>query len=78
MEFKYPTSKEEMEELRKSLRREIAEDDLELVSGGNDDVKGKSQPYDWVCPGCGMIVRVKQEHDKAKHCVHECTANPWK
>ena len=52
MEFKYPTSKEEMDELRKSLRREIDENDLEMVSGGNDDVHGKSEPYNWVCLGC--------------------------
>lgn len=67
-----------MDELKSFLRQEIVEDDLDAIVGGNDDVKGKDKGYDWTCPGCGAVVHVVQEHDKAKHCAHDCPAPPWR
>lgn len=74
---KMPTSKEEMAALRKSLRQEIAEDDLDAVTGGNDDIKGKGSKVPWTCPACGATVMVRQYQDCAKHMV-KCPNNPYK
>lgn len=76
MEIKIPTNKNEMEELRKSLRQEISDDDLEEVVGGNDDLKGKiSVPWD--CPFCGAHLVIRQAQDATKH-MTKCPNNPYK
>ena len=75
-EIKVPTSKEEMDALRKSLRQQIADDDLNSVVGGNDDVKGKAT-ITWTCPFCGALVKCKQMQDAAKH-MTKCPNNPYK
>lgn len=76
-EIKIPTSKEEMDELRKSLRQEISDDQLDSVSGGNDDVKGKGEPVPWTCPFCGAVVMIRQFQDGPKH-MTKCPGNPYK
>lgn len=75
-DIKFPTSQEEMDALRKMIRQEISDDDLDAVTGGNDDPKGKN-PQMWTCPGCGATMKIFQTHDKAKHMV-KCPANPFK
>jgi len=75
--FKFPTSKEEMNELRKMLRQQISEDDLDAVTGGNDDVKGKNAGTPWVCPGCGATIMIRQFMDGPKH-MTKCPGNPYK
>ena len=79
-DIKFPTSKEEMNEIYKMLRQEISDDDVAAVSGGNDDpgLQGKNEKGEpWVCPGCGATVMVVQLQDKAKH-MTKCPANPFK
>lgn len=79
-DFKFPTSKEEMEALRKSLREEIDEGDLDAVTGGNDSPKLKNKidpPQPWVCPGCGATIIIRQKMDGAKH-MTKCPGNPYK
>lgn len=75
MEFKLPTSKEEMDALRKSLVQEISDDDLDAVAGGNDDIKGKGT-IEWTCGYCGTLVIAKQLQDCAKH-MTKCPKNPY-
>lgn len=75
-DFKVPTSKEEMEELRKTLREEISDEALDNIVGGNDDLKGKSTII-WTCPFCGAAVKCKQMQDAAKH-MTKCPNNPYK
>lgn len=75
--FKFPTSKEEMEELRKTLREEISDDEVGSIVGGNDDVKGKNNPIPWVCPGCGATIMIRQFQDGPKH-MTKCPGNPYK
>lgn len=80
MEFKAPTSKEEMEAMRKMLRKEISDDDLDAVAGGNDDKpKGKKDkeglPY--TCPFCGATIMIYQFEDGPKH-MTKCPNNPYK
>ena len=75
-DIKMPTSKEEMEALRKSLVEEISDDDLESVAGGNDDLKGKCLGT-WQCPACGTLVEIYQAQDPAKH-MTKCKQNPYK
>ncbi len=75
-DFKLPTSKEDMEELRKMLRQEVSEDELDSVVGGNDDLKGKGT-IKWTCGFCGAIVMCKQIQDAAKH-MTKCPNNPYK
>lgn len=77
IDIKVPTSKEEMEELRKSIRQEISDDNLDAVVGGNDDIKGKGDPVPWICPGCGSTVMIRQYQDAAKH-MTKCPGNPYK
>lgn len=72
-----PTSKEEMDEIRNMIRSEVAEDDLDQVAGGNDDVQGKSAPTPWICPFCGATIMVRQFHDGPKH-MTKCPSNPYK
>ena len=78
-DFKVPTSKEEMDELYKTLRQEIDEDALDAVVGGNDDVKGKGnkEGTPWECPFCGKIVMIYQFQDGPKH-MTKCPGNPYK
>lgn len=75
-DFKVPTSKEEMDELRKTLRQEISEDELDSVAGGNDDLKDKIDMV-WTCPFCGAVVKCKLVQDAAKH-MTKCPNNPYK
>ena len=79
-DFKVPTSKEEMDALRASLRQEISDADLDSVTGGNDDpkMKGKNDPpVPWVCPFCGATVMIRQFQDGPKH-MTKCPGNPYK
>ena len=75
-DVKIPTSKEEMEELRKSLRQEISDDDLDQIVGGNDDLKGKTT-IPWTCHFCGATIMCKALQDAAKH-MTKCPNNPYK
>lgn len=79
MEFKIPTSKEEMDALRKSLVQEISDDDLDNVAGGNDDPKGKvKNGVAWTCPFCKMKKILYSANDGPKHMTQDCPANPYK
>ena len=78
MDFKVPTSKEEMDALRKSLVEEISDDELDAVAGGNDDAKGKSNGISWTCPFCGKNMILKQAQDGPKHVTKDCPNNPYK
>ncbi len=79
--FKVPTSKEEMEELRKSLREELSDEAVDAVAGGNDDKPKKSkkdkQGTPWTCPFCGAVVMIYQFEDGPKH-MTKCPGNPYK
>ena len=78
MEFKLPTSKEEMEALRKSLVEEMSDDDLDMVAGGNDDLKGKNKEgFPYTCGWCNQTFVFKQYADACKHAT-KCPANPYK
>lgn len=76
MDIKIPTSREEMEALRKSLVQEISDDDLDMVAGGNDDVKGKNS-FEWTCFFCKQTIKCKSNQDTAKH-MTKCPNNPYK
>lgn len=76
-EIKFPTSKAEMEEIRKLTRQELPEDMLDDITGGNDDLKGKRSSVPWTCPGCGATVMIRQVQDAAKH-MTKCPGNPYK
>ena len=77
IEFKAQTSKEEYEEMKKLLRSEIADTDLDAIVGGNDDLKGKSSGVPWDCPFCGAHMVIKKAQDAAKH-MTKCPNNPYK
>ena len=78
-DVKVPTSKEEMEALRKMIRREIDEKDLDKITGGNDlqNLNEKTDPVPWICPFCGAIVMLHDAQDGIKH-VTACPRNPYK
>ena len=78
-DFKFPTSQEEMDEMKKMLRSELTDDDVDAVVGGNDDMKGKNknQGTPWVCPGCGATIMIRQFQDGPKH-MTKCPGNPYK
>lgn len=76
--FKAPTSKEEMDALRKALAEELSDEEIDAVAGGNDDVKGKNEGTPWVCPFCGATVMIVQFQDGAKHMTKDCPNNPYK
>lgn len=76
-DFKFPGSQAEWDEMKKSLRSKISEEDLDAVVGGNDDVKGKNQGTPWVCPGCGATIIIRQFMDGPKH-MTKCPGNPYK
>ena len=76
--FKAPTSQEEYDEMKKMLRAEISDDEVEMVAGGNDDMKGKfNPPVPWTCPGCGATIMIRQFMDGPKH-MTKCPGNPYK
>lgn len=76
MSIKVPKTKEEFEEMRRSLRQEISEDELDVVTGGNDHTKGDAgDPY-WTCAWCGTTIKMNKEHDAAKH-MAKCPKAPW-
>ena len=77
MDIKFPTSQAEMDELKKSLRQAVSDEEIENVVGGNDDIKGKGKPTPWICPACGATVMARQYQDCAKHMV-KCPNNPYK
>ncbi len=79
IDIKFPASKEEMDALRNALRQEISDLDLDAVAGGNDspNLKNKTNPVPWVCPGCGATVMIRQKMDAAKH-MTKCPGNPYK
>lgn len=76
-DFKAPVTQEEWEALKKMLRSEISDAELEAVVGGNDDRPKPSSYVDWVCPGCGATLRLRQLQDLAKH-MTKCPGNPFK
>ena len=78
-DFKFPTSQEEYDEMKKALRSEISDDELNAVVGGNDDpnMKGKNKGTPWVCPGCGATIMIRQFQDGPKH-MTKCPGNPYK
>jgi len=78
-DFKFPTSQAEWNEMKKSLRSEISDADLDNVVGGNDDpkMKNKNEGTPWVCPGCGATIIIRQFQDGPKH-MTKCPGNPYK
>lgn len=76
LEFKAPTSKAEYEEMKKMLRAEIGDEQLDAIVGGNDDLKQKIDMV-WTCPFCGAAVKCKMVQDAAKH-MTKCPNNPYK
>lgn len=66
--------------LREMLREsaEISMDELEKVSGGNDDNKDVyDPPIQWRCPGCRQVFTISSEQETSKHAT-KCPANPYK
>ena len=79
-EFKFPTSQAEYEAMKKVLRSEINEDDLDAVVGGNDDKPKKKkdkQGTPVTCPFCGSTIMIYQFEDGPKH-MTKCPNNPYK
>ncbi len=76
MEFKLPTTKEGLEKLANGIN-ELSDDELDVVAGGNDDLKGKAG-LEWTCPYCGQTKYIKMVQDAAKHMTKECPGNPYK
>ncbi len=78
--FKVPTSKEEYEEMKKMLRTEIGDEELDAVVGGNDspNMKGKfNPPINWTCHFCGATMLLRNVQDGPKH-MTKCPNNPYK
>lgn len=75
-DFKAPTSQEEWDAMKKTLRSEITDDQLDSIVGGNDDLKQKIDMV-WTCPFCGASVKCKFVQDAAKH-MTKCPNNPYK
>ncbi len=78
-DFKFPTTQEEYDALKKSLRSEISDDEVEAVTGGNDNSRKnkKKNGILWTCPGCGATIMVYQLQDCSKHAT-KCPGNPFK
>lgn len=77
-DFKAPVTQEEWNELKKMLRSEISDSDLEAVVGGNDDKKDKNKDrIPWTCPGCGATIMCSKLQDACKH-MTKCPGNPFK
>ena len=73
-----PAGKADIEALRETLRREISEEELSYVVGGNDDLKPKDKTnIPWVCPFCGATIILRQFEDGPKH-LTKCPENPYK
>jgi hypothetical protein len=80
MDFKAPTSKEEYREMVKSLRSSISDDDLDFVTGGNDDKPKNTKSKEGIpftCPFCGAQLVLYQFEDGPKH-MTKCPNNPYK
>ena len=80
MEFKAPTSKEEYQEMLKSLRSAVSDEDLDSVVGGNDDKNKKKKNKEgipWDCPYCGAHIILYQFEDGPKH-MTKCPGIPFK
>ena len=78
IEFKAPTSQEEWDEMKKMLRSEINDDELDEVVGGNDDMKKKKkQGVPYTCPFCGAQMVIYAAQDACKH-MTKCPNNPYK
>ncbi len=75
-DFKAPTSQAEYDEMKKLLRSQISDDQLDDVVGGNDDLKGKTK-IPWTRPFCGATIMCKAIQDAAKH-MTKCPNNPFK
>lgn len=75
-DFKAPTSQAEYDEMKKLLRSQISDDQLDDVVGGNDDLKGKAK-IPWTCHFCGATIMCKAVQDAAKH-MTKCPNNPFK
>jgi len=75
-DFKAPTSQAEYDEMKKLLRSQISDDQLDDVVGGNDDLKGKTK-IPWTCHFCGATIMCKAIQDAAKH-MTKCPNNPFK
>lgn len=79
-EFKAPTSQAEYDAMKKALRSEISEGDLDSVVGGNDDKNKKKKVKEgipWDCPYCGAHIILYQFEDGPKH-MTKCPGNPFK
>ncbi len=72
--IKVPTSKEEMDELRKTLLQEIPMEDLNAITGGDCTT---NPPVPWICPFCGTTIMARTIDDCRKH-MPRCPRNPYK
>ena len=75
-DFKVPTNQAEYDEMKKLLRSQITDEELDGVVGGNDDLK-KKQSVPFTCPFCGAQMMIKAAQDAAKH-MTKCPNNPYK
>ena len=78
--FKVHTSKEQYEEMKKMLRTEIGDEELDGVVGGNDSPKMKGKfdpPINWTCHYCGATMLLRNVQDGPKH-MTKCPNNPYK
>ena len=77
-DFKAPATQEEWDAMKKLLRSEISDSDLESVVGGNDDKKKRpTEGKPWTCPFCGAFLMIYQFEDGPKH-MTKCPNNPFK
>ena len=72
---KLPTSKEEMDELYKQVRKEIDIKDLDSIAGGEGGTS--SSPVPWICPFCGTTIMARTIDDCRRH-MPKCPNNPYK
>ena len=75
MDIKVPTSKEEMDALRKSLVQELNDDDLDTVAGGSGQKSNNT--FTWTCPYCGAVLQCERMQDAGEHMTKECPKNPF-
>ena len=77
---KEKVAKDEAEAMKKALRSEIAEDDLDAIVGGNDDKNKKKKQKEGIpftCPFCGAAMILYKFEDGPKH-MTKCPNNPFK
>lgn len=74
-DFSPSISREEYEEMLKSIRGEVAEEKLDAVVGGDSNQEGEG--LQWKCPFCGQQFTIYKFEDGAKHAFN-CPANPYK